>query len=90
VHFLCKHSFHQRCLNIPTPGSVDREELENSLECPVCAKENATIKAIRRAQEDAAGRHDLFLDVLRRSKDGLGTVAEFFGRGVMGEGQDRD
>ena len=40
VHFLCKHSFHQRCLN---QGNEDAE-------CPVCAPQNATIRAIRRGQ----------------------------------------
>jgi hypothetical protein len=76
VHFLCKHSFHQRCLNV-RPGE------EETAECPVCAQGNATIKAIRRAQEESAERHDMFADALGRSNDRFGTVAEFFGRGVM-------
>lgn len=95
VHFLCKHSFHQRCLNVPAnagslpsmyeAGRASEGGLEG-VECPVCEKQNSTLKAIRRAQVEAAGRHDLFTDVLGRSRDGLGTVAEFFGRGVMGVG----
>ncbi|KAH0541991.1 hypothetical protein FGG08_003540 [Glutinoglossum americanum] len=73
VHFLCKHSFHQRCLN----------EVDGNVECPTCAAQNATIRAIKRAQDESADRHDMFLDVLQRSNDKFGTISEFFGRGVM-------
>ncbi len=40
VHFLCKHSFHQRCLN----------RSDEQAECPVCAPQNSTIRAIRRGK----------------------------------------
>ncbi|OCK80625.1 vacuolar protein sorting protein-like protein [Lepidopterella palustris CBS 459.81] len=80
AHFLCKHSFHyKKCLN----PSGDEDE---SVECPICAPQNETIRAIRRAQEESADRHDLFLDALGRSRDKFGTVSEWFGRGVMGVG----
>ena len=78
AHFMCKHSFHQRCLN-----AVDDED-EDDVECPVCAPGNATLKAIRAAQVESAGRSELFLDAIARSKERFGTVAEWFGRGVMG------
>ena len=55
-------------------------------QCPICEKENETLKAIRRAQVESAGKHDLFSSALENSRDSLGTVAEFFGRGVMGVG----
>lgn len=71
VHFLCKHSFHQRCLR--TEG-----------ECPQCANDNATIRALRKTQIETAGKHDLFKAELERSEDRFATVAEWFGRGVMG------
>lgn len=74
VHFLCKHSFHQRCLN----------KTGEDAECPICAPQNATIKAIRRRQVESAEQHGLFTEELKRSKDRFGTVSEFFGRGVMG------
>ncbi|KAI9744891.1 MAG: hypothetical protein M1818_001816 [Claussenomyces sp. TS43310] len=76
VHFLCKHSFHQRCLNVQ-PGEEDKTE------CPVCAQSNATIRAIRKAQDESADRHDMFQDALQRSNDRFGTISEFFGRGVI-------
>ncbi|KAI9774325.1 MAG: hypothetical protein M1840_004219 [Geoglossum simile] len=73
VHFLCKHSFHQRCLN----------QVDDNVECPKCATQNATIRAIKRAQDESADRHDMFLDALQRSNDKFGTISEFYGRGVM-------
>jgi hypothetical protein len=78
VHFLCKHSFHQGCLNmdIGQDGNVEGS-------CPKCKKDNDTIKAIRKAQDESADRHDMFLDALSRSGDKFGTISEFFGRGVM-------
>ncbi|CZR52178.1 related to PEP5 protein [Phialocephala subalpina] len=78
VHFLCKHSFHQTCLNMEVneDGNVEGT-------CPNCRKDNDTIRAIRRAQEDSADRHDIFLDELSRSGDKFGTISEWYGRGVM-------
>ena len=61
----------------------DDDDDTNDIECPVCAPQNATVRAIRRAQAESAHRHDMFLDVLGRGKDGFGTVSEWFGRGVM-------
>jgi vacuolar protein sorting-associated protein 11 len=82
VHFLCKHSFHQRCLGGANDGGAEG----GAAECPVCAKDNATIRALRKAQEENAGRHELFKDELERSEDRFGTIADWFGRGVMGTG----
>jgi len=78
VHFLCKHSFHQHCINVQPDedGNVEGE-------CPNCRKDNDTIRAIRRAQEDSADKHDMFLSALAQSGDKFGTISEFFGRGVM-------
>lgn len=73
VHFLCKHSFHQRCL----------DKVDEDAECPVCAPQNAWIKGIRKRQVESAEQHDLFKSELQRSKDRFGLISEFFGRGVM-------
>lgn len=81
VHFMCKHSFHQRCLG-SVPQQLD-EDQDDETECPKCAPQNETIKAIKRGQDESAKRHDLFLDALGRSSDGFGVVSEWFGRGVM-------
>ncbi|KXG52766.1 Zinc finger, RING-type [Penicillium griseofulvum] len=73
VHFLCKHSFHERCLNT----------LDEDAQCPVCAPTNATLRAIRQRQVESADQHDLFKGELSRSRDRFGVVSEFFGRGIM-------
>lgn len=78
VHFLCKHSFHQNCL------STDEDVEDAEVECPLCSGQNATVKAIRRAQVESAERHDLFQDALKRGRDGFAVISEWFGRGVMG------
>lgn len=78
IHFLCKHSFHQGCLNV----EVDSEGNIKG-DCPKCKQGNDIIRAIRRADEETADRHDMFLDALARSGDKFGTISEFFGRGVM-------
>ncbi len=51
--------------------------------CPNCKKDNDTIRAIRKAQDSSADRHDIFLDALATSGDKFGTISEWFGRGVM-------
>ncbi len=78
VHFLCKHSYHQRCLNV-----AQTKDGEEKWECPQCKGGNETIRAIRKAQVETAGKHDLFKAALESSRDRFGTVSEFFGRGVL-------
>ncbi|KIH90744.1 hypothetical protein SPBR_00111 [Sporothrix brasiliensis 5110] len=95
VHFLCKHSFHQRCLKGDGRESSSSSTMGGaagdygsgaslSTECPLCAQDNATVRAIRRQQEEYATRHDLFKTELGNSDDRFGTVADWFQRGVMG------
>ena len=90
VHFLCKHSFHRRCLSSSSTAAAEEyqwgasEEDEARVgECPVCARDNATIRALKKSQEENATRHELFKNDLERSEDRFKTVAEWFGRGVM-------
>ncbi|GAA6040097.1 hypothetical protein JCM8097_002027 [Rhodosporidiobolus ruineniae] len=71
VHFMCKHSYHQRCLG------------ESESTCPTCAASHGVIRELRRSSAQLAGRHDLFLDEVRESEDGFKAVAGAFGRGVM-------
>lgn len=80
IHFLCRHSFHGKCLDV-APGK------EEEAECPICAQNNSTIRAIRRQQIESRERHDLFKEALQRAgSDRFGVVSEFFGRGVMSGG----
>jgi hypothetical protein len=80
VHFLCKHSFHQRCLKQSADGG--------DTECPVCASSNMAVRAMKRSQEERADRHDLFKDALAKGKgdERFKTVSQWFGQGVMGSG----
>eukprot|EP01094_Clydonella_sp_ATCC50884_P020731 TRINITY_DN4366_c0_g1_i5.p1 TRINITY_DN4366_c0_g1~~TRINITY_DN4366_c0_g1_i5.p1 ORF type:complete len:934 (-),score=319.64 TRINITY_DN4366_c0_g1_i5:233-3034(-) len=71
VHFLCMHSFHQRCL-----GDSERE-------CPICLPENKKILDIRRHLEENADQHDQFYKQLDCAVDGFSKVAEYFGRGIF-------
>jgi hypothetical protein len=82
VHFLCKHSFHQRCLSIPE-GMDIKDEVE--IECPLCAPQNRIVRQTKQAQEESAGRHELFAESLKNPGEGgrFGVIGEWFGRGVM-------
>ncbi|GAA5924401.1 tethering complex subunit PEP5 [Sporobolomyces koalae] len=71
VHFMCRHSYHQRCLG------------ENETECPNCARTHGVVREIRKNNEQLAGRHDLFLSEIADSEDSFATVASAFGRGWM-------
>ncbi|CAM1510528.1 Fc.00g008630.m01.CDS01 [Cosmosporella sp. VM-42] len=75
VHFLCKHSFHQRC--------VRNGDKEGEAECPKCAGENDLIRKMRESQRERAGKHELFKADLENSEDRFNTVADWFSRGVM-------
>ncbi|KAF2217131.1 hypothetical protein CERZMDRAFT_93188 [Cercospora zeae-maydis SCOH1-5] len=82
VHFLCKHSFHQRCLNVPE-GIDIKNEVE--IECPLCAPQNNIVRQTRQAQEESASRHQLFQASLQNPGEGgrFGVIGDWFGRGVM-------
>ncbi|KAG5986298.1 hypothetical protein E4U43_005577 [Claviceps pusilla] len=98
VHFLCKHSFHQRCLRGggrgggdggagagagAGGGGSDSDSSSDNVECPQCAGANDLIRKMREEQRKAATKHDLFKVELEGSEDRFGTVAKWFGRGVM-------
>jgi hypothetical protein len=48
VHFLCKHSFHVRCLG------------ENEKQCPKCAPDHRLILDIKKSNENHAAHHEQF------------------------------
>ncbi|KXJ86642.1 putative PEP5 protein [Microdochium bolleyi] len=98
VHFLCKHSFHQRCLKqqAGTEGGDGAAAGDaTGSECPVCSMNNSAVRAMKTRQDEWSTRHDLFKDALEKGgKGGAGaggqaedrfkTVAGWFGQGVMG------
>ncbi|KAG0185380.1 hypothetical protein DFQ28_009464 [Apophysomyces sp. BC1034] len=71
VHFLCRHSYHQRCLG------------ENDRECPHCAIQHRMISDMRRTQEANADRHDIFFDQLDNEEDGFSVIADYFSKNTM-------
>ncbi|KAL2635425.1 hypothetical protein R1flu_006904 [Riccia fluitans] len=71
VHFLCMHSFHQRCLG------------DNEKECPICAPTYRQVLDLRRNLEQNAGDHDTFFQLVRNSEDGFSVIADYFGRGIF-------
>ncbi|KIJ62988.1 hypothetical protein HYDPIDRAFT_114138 [Hydnomerulius pinastri MD-312] len=70
VHFMCSHSYHQRCL------------LENDTACPLCTRQHGVIQEIRRNNERLADQHELFLAEVK--ENGFKAVAGGFGRGWLG------
>jgi hypothetical protein len=70
VHFLCRHSFHQRCLN-------------DVLECNVCAVEARRVMQVQRELDEMASNHDVFFQKVGSSNDPFSVVAEYFGKGIF-------
>ncbi|EMD38025.1 hypothetical protein CERSUDRAFT_113136 [Gelatoporia subvermispora B] len=69
VHFMCNHSYHQRCLG------------EHDMECPQCARAHGVLREIRRNNARLADQHDVFLAEVREG--GFSALAAGFGRGVL-------
>ncbi|CEH17819.1 Vacuolar assembly/sorting protein PEP5/VPS11 [Ceraceosorus bombacis] len=72
VHFMCRHSFHHRCLG------------DGENECPACARAHATVREIRANNEEIGSRHDLFLQQVQNADDGFDAIANMFSKGLFG------
>lgn len=66
IHFMCNHSYHQRCL------------LDNDTTCPLCEHQHGVIQEIRQNNARLADQHELFLSEVR--ENGFRAVASGFGR----------
>ncbi|KAG4305214.1 hypothetical protein PORY_001384 [Pneumocystis oryctolagi] len=73
VHFLCKHSYHQRCVN-------DSDEMEY---CPQCSHNNIMIKAIKKSQDEIVNKHSFFQSQLENATDKLKFIFDFISRGAL-------
>ncbi|KAL2464962.1 Vacuolar protein-sorting-associated protein [Abeliophyllum distichum] len=71
VHFMCMHSFHQRCLG------------DNEKECPECAPEYRAVLEMKRNLEQNSKNQDQFFQQVRNSKNGFSVIAEYFGKGII-------
>lgn len=72
VHFLCKHSYHKRCLN-------------DALQCNLCSAETTKMVQNQKDEEAAVDKHKDFFDAVAEAKaeDGFSVVAEHFGHGIF-------
>ncbi|KAJ1965827.1 Vacuolar protein sorting-associated protein 11 [Dipsacomyces acuminosporus] len=68
VHFLCKHSYHQRCL-----GDIGES-------CPKCRAENQMLEDQRRRQELNSRQHAAFFEKLQQADDGFDIVASWYSK----------
>ncbi|CCJ31079.1 unnamed protein product [Pneumocystis jirovecii] len=75
VHFLCKHSYHQKCIN-------DLDEIEY---CPQCSNNNIMIKAIKKSQDQIVNKHSFFQSQLENAtlQDKLKLIFDFISRGAL-------
>ncbi|KAJ3043409.1 Vacuolar protein sorting-associated protein 11 [Rhizophlyctis rosea] len=71
VHFMCRHSYHQRCLG------------ESDGECPRCAPEHRIIQELVKGQEQSAGKHDVFLQKLQSADDRFSLIADYFSKNTF-------
>lgn len=71
VHFMCMHSFHQRCLG------------DNEKECPECAPEYRSVMELKRSLEQNSKDQGRFFQQVKTSKDGFSVIAEYFGKGII-------
>jgi len=74
VHFMCQHSYHERCL---PEGAVD---------CPNCEGRHGLVREVRRAGEGWLGRQGEWKEEVREAGaegEGWAKVAEGFGWGLM-------
>lgn len=71
IHFMCMHSFHQRCVG------------DNEKECPECAPEYRSVLEMKKRLEQNSTSQDQFFQKIKNSKDGFSVIAEYFGKGLI-------
>ncbi|KAB5591994.1 Vacuolar protein sorting-associated-like protein [Ceratobasidium theobromae] len=76
IHFMCKHSYHQKCLP------------DQDIECPICARQHSVIREVRRTNERLADAHNIFLSGV--TENGFEAIAAAFGRGVLRRKSEED
>lgn len=78
VHFMCGHSFHQRCLT-----DVD--------DCSACSKKHRDIAEKKSKYDEGTGNHEAFFTQLKNNQNnGFFVVSEYFGRGIFKQHTDLD
>ena len=69
IHFLCHHSYHQRCLG-------------DEKECPACLPQHQKVLDARQEIESQNASQS-FMKELKAAQDPFQTIAEYFGRGIF-------
>ncbi|CDK26942.1 unnamed protein product [Kuraishia capsulata CBS 1993] len=85
VHFICKHSYHERCLGNESASSNGNGNGNASSEgyAHSCVAELEAITALRQAQEEVGERNNLFKAALSDASDRFKVMTSFYGRGAM-------
>jgi len=78
IHYLCNHSFHQRCL-----GDVEAE-------CPECAEDNKRHRKLNWDMEQNAKKPNEFFRRMETASDGFTVVADYFGLGLFNKAPTTD
>lgn len=81
IHFKCKHSYHQRCLNENV--YIPSEKEDDKPRCPLCIHELQASNALRESQLKSNEKFDAFEMDLNNSSDRFKVVSEYLGKGIM-------
>lgn len=81
IHFKCKHSFHQRCLNDNYLSS--NEHLNSKPVCSICISDIDLIQTLRDEQLKSKDETDLFKSTLKESSDKFKVITNYIGKGIM-------
>lgn len=83
IHFRCKHSYHQKCLNENTyiPGADSFSHSQPR--CPLCINELKLLEQLRDTQLRAKEDYATFEMNLNESDDRFKVMSEYLGKGVM-------
>ena len=84
VHYMCKHSYHARCLEERGMTGSSGEK-----ECPRCAPEHQIVIDLLQKQAEMGTRYDLFKTKLdgRPECDRYSVITEYLGKSIFGLSQ---
>ncbi|KAH8916734.1 hypothetical protein BT69DRAFT_1269971 [Atractiella rhizophila] len=74
VHYMCKHSYHDRCIPVSSPA------------CPACSRRHDMIREIKNNNMALADQHGLFEEEVKEAAEegeGWNVVVERFGKGLF-------
>ncbi|KAI9366915.1 hypothetical protein DFJ73DRAFT_755623 [Zopfochytrium polystomum] len=84
AHFMCRHSFHARCLSDHLAGAGAIDAVGQG-DCPRCAPEHQMVLDMLQNQAETATRFDLLKKKLDgRSDDRYAVIAEYLGKNIFG------